>query len=300
MSIVINASADAVLNNLIYIVSPIGVLFNLLDIALIIRLNGNRNVLQIHYYTIAVVASQILNNILVMVLVTIPSSTIMWVINLNIWIFTLLALLIGSELIHCYQPLFPSLTDSRMYMLKYSIVVIYLLTNGCRIFKNLLYTSIQQDNFFAIWNRYGNPILSVSETIFLIGYIVTMFVGIHRISLKKSNKKQQEFINAKYSSAIMYLVVYSLLTVYVGALTFIIARLDSDDQFIHIFVLKLDIVLLQPIALMIFIYVKLYYLLLEIFAKKEIWSANTSKSHSLDKADHRSDTQKVPLNISKV
>ncbi|KAJ3273934.1 hypothetical protein HDV01_003765 [Terramyces sp. JEL0728] len=229
-----------------------------------------------HYYTFTVIGLQITNNTLTIALVTANSTVVMWMINFIIWLFTLICLLIACELIQLYQPLFPSLTNPRMRLLKFLVVTIYMLANGCRAVKDLLYTSIQQNNFFAVWNRYGNPVLSVAQVIFNIGSLIFMFWGIYRFSSKKSSSRQIEFIKAKYSLGNMFLIVFALLVLYMGGVAILVAQLDREDPFIHRFVLKLDILLLQPMALMIFIYLKLYYLLLEIFAKKEIWSTTNS------------------------
>ncbi|KAJ3273916.1 hypothetical protein HDV01_003747 [Terramyces sp. JEL0728] len=128
----------------------------------------------------------------------------------------------------------------------------------------------QQTSVYSIWYKYGNTVLAILEVAFNIGYLVLMFVGIYKWSKRKSNQQQLAYIKAKYATATFYLCLYAFLVVYFGVLTFSISRLDNDEPFTHIFVLKLDILLLQPFALMAFVYIKLYYLLLEIFAKKDV------------------------------
>ncbi|KAJ3273898.1 hypothetical protein HDV01_003729 [Terramyces sp. JEL0728] len=97
-----------------------------------------------------------------------------------------------------------------------------------------------------------------------------MFFGIYKISKKKSNKQQLHYISSKYKTAVYLLIIYVFFNVYFGCLTAFISEIDTDDPFTHTFVLKLDVVLIQPMTFMIYLYLKLYYLLLEIFAKKDV------------------------------
>ncbi|KAJ3273936.1 hypothetical protein HDV01_003767 [Terramyces sp. JEL0728] len=282
MALQINASTNELLNQLVYTICSIGILGYSYTIWSILNLKGTRKLLKIHYFMVGVPIIHIMINLLAIVLVSVKSSIIMWLINLHVWLFNLIALLLGSELIHCFQPLFVSLSDTRMFMLKCLIVAVFLLSNGFRAVKDLLYTSSQQDNFFSIWYMYGSPVFSLVQLILNSSYLIIMFYGIYKISRRKSNRAELEFIKSKYARANVYLVVYVLFVVYFGGVTVLISRIDTADPFIHVFVLKLNVLLLQPFVILGLLYLKLYYLLLEIFAKRQV--TNDSKSKSIANA----------------
>ncbi|KAJ3324659.1 hypothetical protein HDV06_006552 [Boothiomyces sp. JEL0866] len=163
-----------------------------------------------------------------------------------------------------------------------------------RAFKDLFYTSSQQSNFFALWYKYGSPIFSVIEVSLNSGFLLFMFFGIYKVSKSKANKQQLDFISAKYNTAVVLLIIYVFFNGYFGCITAFISAIDTDDLFIHTFVLKLDVLLIQPMTFMICLYLKLYYLLLEIFAKKDVLRSGFSKHSNAVKSKQGASTKYLP------
>ncbi|KAJ3260000.1 hypothetical protein HK103_001510 [Boothiomyces macroporosus] len=159
----------------------------------------------------------------------------------------------------------------------------------CRAFKDLLFTSSQENGFLSVWYRYGTGVAVTFEIVYNIGYVMVMFVGIYKVSKKKSNKKQLEYINAKCKSAFIYLLVYVVGVLYFGWVASYISGIDNDNHQSHLYILKLDVILFQPMAIHALVFLKLYYILLEMFAKKDVLRCTQSKDAK--KRNVQDDTQ---------
>ncbi|KAJ3273933.1 hypothetical protein HDV01_003764 [Terramyces sp. JEL0728] len=202
----------------------------------------------------------------------------------------MISVMVGTELVQCYQPLFPVLTKNRLNGTKITVFVVYVLFTGSRTCKDLLFTSSEEPGFLPMWYKWGSPVAATLEVVYNIIYISVMIAGIYKISKRKSNRRQLEYINAKCKSALMFLALFICGVSYFGWVAAYIASIDNDDPESHLEILKLDVLLCQPMAIHVLVFLKLYYILLELFAKKDVMHSS-AKSKVKKKGNHEDDTE---------
>lgn len=299
VTMILNASSEHYLNIGLIAFGIGGILMNLFNFAYMINCNSSRRFLTWHKIVIGCLLLGITYNCLGMVLLVYETETVLWLLNVNTWFVSLFGIHTVLEIVKIYNPIFEILSNRNVYIMKITITVLMFVFSGgfyllkvARLVKSLLFFSATDPTFYGYWFRIGTGIWSIIQTVLYGSTLYMMSLGIYRWAKSKANNAEKSFIRGRFRTVIILLILFLINLAYFAFLVIYAGSVNTSDQGTQFLFAKFLVILFQGVTIENFISIKLYFTLVDIFAKKENTSITSKQAQRVSVASHRSKTVK--------